>query len=302
VAGWLADVATSQAIAAVFAAIGGALLVFALRRFGRRWWAPGAVAIVVFGVATTYGSPVVIEPLFNRFTPLPAGETRSDVLELARRARVDVGEVYVIDASKRTTGANAYVAGLGRTKRVVLYDTLLEDFPPAEVRLVVAHELGHVRYDDVPRGLLWLALVAPFGMLAAARLAEWLGPSDWRERPAAAVPAVALALAVIVLVITTISNGLSRDVEARADRYSLELTDDPRTLVAFQRRIALANVSDPEPPRLATLLLATHPPTLERIGAAVAYERGGGSAGGSGGAGRSNSGRFLIPSRVRHLE
>jgi Zn-dependent protease with chaperone function len=256
-------------------------------------------------VVTTYLAPVVIEPRFNTFTPLREGPLRAAVFDLAERAEVDVGEVYVVDASKRTTGANAYVAGLGRTKRVVLYDTLLEDFPPAEVRLVIAHELGHVHYADVPHGLLWLALVAPFGMLAVARLAERLGPSDWRERPAAAVPAVALALAVVVPAITTISNGLSRDVEARADRYSLELTDEPSTLVAFQRRIAIANVSDPDPPSWSTHLLATHPPTLERIGAAVAYERGGGSessGGALGGLGGSNSGRFLMPSRVRHLE
>jgi len=275
--GWGYDVALGALIAAGLAALGGALLVLALRRLGRRWWLAGAAVVVGFALAITYLSPILLEPRFNSFTPLPAGETRSAVLELARRAEVEVGEVFVIDASKRTTGANAYVAGLGTTKRVVLYDTLLEDFTPAEVRLVVAHELGHVRFSDVPRGLLWLALVAPFGMLAAARLAERLG-SGWdrmRERPAAAVPAVALALAIVVPVVTSVSNGLSRDVEARADRYSLDLTREPETLVAFQRRIALQNVTDPDPPGWATVLLGTHPPVLERIGAAVAYGRGG---------------------------
>ena len=108
-----------------------------------------------------YPSPVVIDPVFNKFDELPQGELRSEVLELAERAGVDVGEVYRVDASRRTTGANAYVAGLGHTKRVVLYDNLIEDFTPDEVRSVVAHELAHVKHDDVPRGLLWLALVAP---------------------------------------------------------------------------------------------------------------------------------------------
>ena len=269
--GWLADAALSLGIAALLAAAGGALLVVALKRLGRRWWIAGAAGIVAYAVAFTLLSPVVLEPLFNRFTPLPAGETRAAVLELAERAGVDVGEVYVVDASKRTTGANAYVAGLGRTKRVVLYDTLLRDFEPEEVRLVVAHELGHVRFSDVPRGLLWLAVVAPFATLAAARLAERFGPGDWRARPAAAVPAVALALALVVPVITTISNQLSRDVEARADAYALELTRAPGSAIAFQERIALANLSDPRPPGWVTFLLGTHPPTMERIGAAVAF-------------------------------
>ena len=269
--GWAGDVALGALISAAIAAAGGAILVLAIRRFGRRWWAPGAAVVVAFGVAITSLSPVLLEPLFNTFTPLPAGETRSAVLDLARRADVEVGEVYSVDASRRTTGANAYVAGLGRTKRVVVYDNLLRDFPPGQVRHVVAHELGHVRFSDVPRGLLWLAIVAPVGMLAAARLAERLSPEDWRERPAAALPAVALSLAIVVPVLTAISNGLSRDVERRADAYALELTREPGAMIEFQRRIALSNISDPEPPALATWLLGTHPPTLERIGAAVAF-------------------------------
>src|SRR4030095_463719 len=102
------------------------------------------------------------------YTPLAPGDARSDVLDLARKAGVDVGEVYEIDASRRTTAANAYVTGVGHTKRVVLYDTLLKEVTPAETRLVIAHELGHVHYKDVPKGLLWLALVAPFGMFVIA--------------------------------------------------------------------------------------------------------------------------------------
>ena len=269
--GWFADLGLSVAISATFAAIGGALLVVAIRRLGRAWWAAGAVLIVLFGVATTYGSPVLIDPLFNRFEPLEPGRTRTTVLDLARRAGVDVGQVYVVDASKRTTGANAYVAGIGRTKRVVLFDTLLRDFTPAQTRLVIAHELGHVHYRDVPHGLLWLAIVAPFGVLAAARLGEAWSPGDWRERPSAAVPAVALALAVVVPVITTISNELSREVEARADRYALSLTGEADALIGFQKMIAIANVSDPQPPGWVNFLLGTHPTAVERIGQAVAF-------------------------------
>ena len=190
--GWLGDVAKGVAIDAVIVGAGGALLVFGMRKLGRHWWAPAAAIAVGFGVVMTYLSPVLIEPVFNTFKPLPRGELRSDVLELADRAGVKVGEVYEMDASRRTTAANAYVAGLGSTKRVVLYDTLLRDFSPDEVRLVVAHELGHVHYDDVPRGLLYLAIVAPFGMFAVARLSERWAPSGGPL----AVPAVGLALAI----------------------------------------------------------------------------------------------------------
>jgi STE24 endopeptidase len=272
--GWLGDVVKSEAIGIVVAGAGGMLLVVALRRFGRRWWVPGAVAVVAFGAVITYVAPVVLEPLFNTFKPLPPGDLRQDVLRLARQAGVDVGEVYEVDASRRTTAANAYVAGLGNTKRVVLYDNLLRDFKPAEVRLIVAHELGHVHYRDVPHGLLYLAIVAPFGMLAVARLAERVRPRGAPEDPGPAwVPAVALSVAIMVPVITTVSNQLSRAVELRADRYSLGLTHDPETLIQMQRRLVIQNVSDPDPPRAVTFLLGTHPPAVERIGLAEAYRR-----------------------------
>jgi STE24 endopeptidase len=267
--GWLGDVAKGVAIESVIVGAGGAVLVFGMRRFGRHWWAPAAAIAVGFGVAMTYASPILIEPLFNTFKPLPQGELRSDVLELARKADVKVGQVYEMDASRRTTAANAYVGGLGSTKRVVLYDTLLREFSPEEVRLVVAHELGHVHYHDVPRGLLYLAIVAPFGMFAVARLSERWAPSGGP----AAVPAVALSLALMVPALTMVSNQLSRQVEARADRFSLELTHQPDALIGFQKRIAVQNVSDPEPPRWVSFLLGTHPTAMQRIGQALAVKQ-----------------------------
>jgi STE24 endopeptidase len=284
--GWVGDVVKSTAIEAVLVGAGGGLLVLGMRRFRRHWWAPAAALVVGFGVVATYASPIVLDPLFNRFEPLPQGRLRSDVLELARRAGVDVGEVYEMDASRRTTAANAYVAGIGHTKRVVLYDTLLEDFTPDEVRLVVAHELGHVNHRDVPHGLLYVAIVAPFGMYAVARLGERMAPRDSLATPAA-IPAVVLAVSILVPAITVISNQLSRAVEARADRYSMELTGEPEALIGFQRRIAVQNVADPDPPPWVTFLLATHPSVVQRIGQALAVEevtpgdRGAGTPGGS---------------------
>ena len=267
--GWAGDVAKSQAIGAVLWGAGGALLIFGMRKLGRRWWVAGAVVVILFGVAITYASPIVLDPLFNKFTPLKEGRTRADVLELAKRAGIDVGQVYEMDASRRTTAANAYVTGLGHTKRVVLYDNLIKDFTPAETRLVVAHELGHVKHDDVPHGLLYLAIVAPFGMFAVARLGERLAPRDSLGLPAA-LPGLLLAIAIVAPTITIVSNQLSRAVERRADAYALELTNEPDTQIAFQKRIAVKNVSDPDPPGWVTFLLGTHPPTIERIGQAEA--------------------------------
>ena len=269
--GYARDKGISGGIGALLAGLGAGTAIALMRRLPNGWWAPGSALVVAFGVVSIYAGPVVLDPLFNTFKPLPAGQLREDVLELAERAGVDVGEVYSVDASRRTTAANAYVAGLGKTKRVVLYDTLLENFERDEVRLVVAHELAHVHHRDVPHGLLYLAIVAPFGMFAVAQLTRRLAPG---EPGPAALPALALSLVVMTTTITIVSNQLSRRVEARADSYALTLTEKPEPFISFEKRIALRNLSDPDPPALRTFLLATHPPTIERIGIGVAYGRG----------------------------
>jgi Zn-dependent protease with chaperone function len=274
---WLGDVAKSAGIGAVFAALGGALVIWLIRRFPTRWWVPSAGVVVGFAVITLYLSPVVIDPLFNKFEPLPRGQLRSDVLNLADRAGVDVGEVYRVDASRRTTSVNAYVGGLGHTKRVVLYDNLIEDFPRDQVRSVVAHELGHVESRDIPRGILWIAIVAPAGTFLLQRLAERVageGVMGAGVRPdGRALPALALALALVSFGLGSAGNALSRPVEARADAFALELTKDPRAFIELERGLTVRNLGDPDPPRLLHLLFGTHPTTRERLGVGVRFGR-----------------------------
>lgn len=273
---WLADVGKSAAIGAVIAAAGGAVGVALIRRFPIRWWIPAAGVVTAFAVLVLYLSPVLIDPLFNRFEALPKGELRADVLRLADRAGVDVGEVYRVDASRRTTAINAYVGGLGHTKRVVLYDNLIDDYPEDQVRSVVAHELGHVEGRDVPRGLLWVAIVAPAGTLLVKRLAEALphGPGAGRRAGPSALPAVALALGLVSFGLTCAGNALSRPVEARADAFALELTGDPESFIALERSLTLRNLGDPDPPALFHVLFGTHPTTTERIGFGEAVSEG----------------------------
>ena len=269
--GWAVDLVKSTAIEATLAAGGGAAALAAIRRYPRDWWLPAAAGSVAVGTLLGALAPVVLDPIFNDFTPLPEGELRSDVLDLAQASGVDVGEVYEVDASRRTTGANAYVTGLGPTKRVVLFDTLIERFTPDEVRVVVAHELSHVRHRDVLRGVAYSALVAPLAALAVQRLSWAISPQ--RDTPAA-LPAVALAAALVAAPVGLIGNRLSRALERRADTYSLKLSDAPAAFVSFERAIALQNVADLRPPRWVSAVLASHPPTLERIGAALAYAQG----------------------------
>lgn len=278
--GWAQDVALGGAIQAGLMALTAVALVGLMRRLPRWWWLPGSAVVVAGAAVVLYLTPVVLDPLFNRFTPVQ-GRARADVLALAGRAGVDVGEVYAVDASRRTTAANAYVAGFGPTKRVVVYDNLLKRFTRDELRLVLAHELAHQHYDDVPRGLLYVLVVAPFGLLAVALLTATFTPggSLMRAGPghladAQTLPALALSLALVFPAITTVSNQLSRRVEARADTFALQLTDAPKAFIAFERRITVRNVSEPDPPRLGRWLFGTHPTTLDRIGAGEAWARG----------------------------
>jgi STE24 endopeptidase len=275
---WAVDVLKAAGVGAATAGIGGLAAVALVRRFPRNWWAPGAVLVIAYGVVTIWLYPILIDPLFNDFEKLKPGQLRSDVMELAHRAGVDVGEVYRVDASRRTSAANAYVIGLGHSKRVVLYDNLIHGFPRDEVRVVVAHELGHQKHNDLLRGLAWLALVAPAGTFLTQALAERFGRrvrlGDPRARPGpSALPAIALAVALAGFGLGVASNALSRPVEARADSFALDLTRDPADFVKFERRIAIRNVADPDPPRWYHVLFNTHPVIEERIGFGEAWKQ-----------------------------
>ena len=272
---WTVDVVKSTALSMVMTALGAAILMGVIRRFPRTWWALGAAAVVVLSAVFVFFSPILIDPLFNKFERLPDGTVRTEVLQLAKRAGVDVGQVYRVDASRRTTGANAYVNGIGHTKRVVLYDTLLNDFPPDQVRSVVAHELGHVKHDDVPRGLLWLAIVAPAGMLVVQRLTERIAPEARLGRGAgpSVLPAAALSIALVGFLLNIPGNAMSRGVEASADAYSLRLDDNPAAMIGLERRLAVQNVADPNPPGWLQFLFGTHPRTVDRIGYALTWAR-----------------------------
>jgi STE24 endopeptidase len=288
--GWALDVAKSSALEAGLAAVAAPAGIGLMRRLPATWWLPGAGLLIAGASGMTLLAPVLVEPLFNRYTPLPDGPVREDVLRLAERAGVRVGEVYEVDASRRTSAANAYVTGLGPTKRVVLFDTLLGEFTAEETRLVIAHELAHVHYRDVQRGLAQLALTAPVALYTASvltrrltfhaqRPAEIMAPSaqlvrDAVPASAATLPALALALGAVGAAIGSVSSALSRRMEYRADAFSLSLTDEPEPFVGFERRIVRQNLADPDPPRWLLRLMGSHPSTVQRIGVARAYARG----------------------------
>lgn len=245
------------------------LVLYALiRALPRWWWAPAAGGAFGLVVALSFVYPLVVEPVFNDFHPMPDGKLRSDLISLARQDRVPVEDVLVADASRRTTALNAYVSGFGATRRIVVYDTLLEQASPAEVRLIVAHELGHADREDVRYGTMLGALAAAAGVCALYLASTW--PPLLRRAGVTSVGdprsmGLILALSTAVTVAAgPVQNLVSRKVETRADVHSLDLTADPGTFVRMQRRLAVRNLSDLDPPPAHHILFASHPTAPER--------------------------------------
>ncbi|MFI1524576.1 M48 family metalloprotease [Kitasatospora cineracea] len=273
--GWAVDVLRGTAVTlALF--LPPALGLYALIGWSPgRWWVPGAMGAALLAVALSFLHPLVLEPLFNRFTPLAEGELRTALLGLARRDGIAVREVLVADASRRTTALNAYVSGFGPTRRIVVYDTLLTTAEPREVELVAAHELGHVKHRDVATGTALGALGAAVAVPVLAALLAWrplldaAGAADAQDPRS--LPLLAALAALLGALTVPAQCAASRRIETRADRHALELTDDAEQFIAMQRRLAVTNVADPYPPRAVELLLATHPSTGRRIAAARAW-------------------------------
>ncbi|MDX6227718.1 MAG: endopeptidase [Frankiales bacterium] len=244
---------------------------YALVHWLPRWWwaaAAGLVAALIVGISFAY--PVLIEPLSNKFVSLQEEPLRTELLQLAAEDHVKVSDILVADASRRTTAENAYVSGFGATKRIVIYDTLLRpNVPRVQVRLIVAHELGHAKHNDVLHGTLEGALGSAGAVCLLYLLITW-PPLLRRARidNIADGRSVALAIALVTLLTflgTPVENLISRRIEARADVHSLDLTRDPAEFVRTQVLLTLSNVSGLQGNPLQYGLFANHPSTPERI-------------------------------------
>ena len=255
--GWFGDRAKSLVIGLVLASGAWTGLIALTHAMPAGWpvAAGGAAALLVLGL--TVLAPLVLEPLFNHFRPLDDERLVQELRELAERADVPIRDVLVADASRRTVKSNAYVSGLGPTRRVVVWDTLIDTASERELKLVVAHELGHRRERHIVKG----TALAMAGSAVAVFLVWWaLGtpqPGDY--------PLAALLLTAFELVALPFGAALSRRWERAADRYSLRLTGDRDAYIQTHVSLARGNLADLDPPRLAYLTLFSHPTPLERL-------------------------------------
>jgi STE24 endopeptidase len=275
--GWLLDRAKGFALGAVLTAVAVLAFVALARALPGAWPAAAAPGAALLVLALGFAGPVVLEPIFNRFRPLRDPALFAELQALARRAGVPVRDVLVADASRRSRRENAYVSGLGATRRVVLFDNLLANGELRQIRLVVAHELGHRRARHVERGTLLAMAGAAAVVLVVWGLLSWPGLLEATGASGPGDPRVAPFLLLVVSAFELIGlplwAALSRRWEREADRSSLELTRDPEAFESAHRRLARANLADLEPPRAAYALLFSHPTPPERIAAARAWGR-----------------------------
>jgi STE24 endopeptidase len=274
---WAVDVLKMYAVGAVIGAVALAGFFTVTRLFTHSWWAVAAVGAAALTMLLTFVFPVLVEPLFNKFTPMEAGQLRTDLMALAERDGVPVTDVLVADASRRTRAVNAYVSGLGATRRIVVYDTLVREAPEAEVRSVVAHELSHAKSSDVFTATLIGALGAAAAVCVLYLFGSWTpllrrAGVDSISEPRAVALLVAL-VAVAGLLAGPAQAFVSRKVEARADAHALALTDDPATFEAMMSRLAIVNLADVDPNPLEHWLFASHPSIVQRLAMGRAWAR-----------------------------
>jgi STE24 endopeptidase len=275
-AGWVKDQALGLLLSGV---IGLPMLegvYWALRTTGDAWWLWTAGGMIAFSVVFATLAPVIIMPLFNKYTPLGAeyADLAARLTALAQQAGTTVSGVFRFDLSRRTKAANAALTGLGRSRRIILGDTLLQEFTNDEIETVIAHELAHHVHRDIPLGLAVSSLSSLAGLYLISLTLKWgvavlgfSGPAD-----IAALPLLILALGAFGLVTMPINNAFSRWREKRADLYALQVTHKPTAFANAMTRLANQNLAEADPERWVVWLLHSHPPIRDRIALAQSFQ------------------------------
>jgi STE24 endopeptidase len=270
---WLRDHTKGIGLGALLSGAGLSLLYAAIRLTPDWWWVAATAGFGVVVVALTSLAPVLLLPLFFTFRPLARAELRERLIGLSQRAGVAVADVCEWQVSDRTKKANAALTGLGRTRRILVSDTLLAGHPDEEIEVILAHELGHQVHHDVWKGIAIQVVVAGLGFFAASRTLPALAPRLGWEGPAdvAGLPVLLLSAGLCALALVPAVTAASRAMERAADRFAFELTGNAPAFATAIERLGAQNLAEERPSRRARWLFYTHPPVTERAAAARAW-------------------------------
>ncbi len=272
--GWLLDQTKAFAIGLVLAC-GGAAIIYWLIRVSPGWWwlaAGAAFALIIVAIANL--APILLLPLFYRVKPLERESLRARLLALADRAGARVLGAYEWGLGDKSTKANAALAGLGATRRILVSDTMLTEYSDEEIEVVLAHEIAHYVYGDIWKEIVFESTLILAGFYLAARLLDALaGPVGLRgSADVAGLPLLRLAAGAVSLVMVPVAHAMSRAFERRADRFALDLTRNPGAFISAMRRLGAQNLAEEQPSKIVQWLFYTHPPIQERIAAAQAFK------------------------------
>jgi STE24 endopeptidase len=272
---WLQDHLKAVAIGVVFAEAGAGFVYATLRHWPGTWWliSGAAYSVVVIGLVTL--APVLLLPLFYTFKPLDKASLRERLTALAGQANTSIKGVYEWTLSDRTKKANAALTGIGRTRRILLSDTLLAEYSDDEIEVILAHELAHHVHRDIWSAVTLDALLTCAGFYAAHRMLQSAVPLLGLQSASdvAGVPVLLIAAGTLGLVVKPLMNAVSRAHERRADQFALHLTRNPSGFMSAMRRLGQQNLAEENPSRLVQAFFYTHPPITERLRAAKDYTR-----------------------------
>ncbi len=242
-------------------------LYFCLRTYGSDWWLPVGAIMFLFSVILSRLAPVLIFPLFYKFSPLQQSELREKLMSLCKKVGMAVEGVFVFNMSKNTKKANAAFTGIGRSKRIILGDTLVANFPDEEIETIFAHELGHYKLKHL-RTMMAVGTVSTFvGLFITSKLYEssfsWFGFSSLDQL--AAFPLLGIWLGVYSMITGPITNMLSRSHERAADRIAIQLTGNKEAFANALQKLSKVNLADLEPHPVVEFLFHSHPSIGKRI-------------------------------------
>ena len=272
---WSKDQAKAAGLSVVLSALGASIVYAALRTSPSWWWAISAAVLTILMVGIVQLAPVLLLPLFYTFKPLDRPALVDRLLALASRARTHIVGVYEWALSAHTKKANAALAGLGRTRRILLADTLLSDYSDDEIEVILAHELSHHVNHDLWRGVALQTVLLFVSFYIAHKALTGLGDAlalRGFDDPAG-MPLLLLVGGACSLVFMPLANALSRAHERRADRFALDMTKRSSAFISAMKRLSQQNLAEERPSALVQWLFYSHPPIRERIEAARRWEQ-----------------------------
>lgn len=275
---WLGEQFIGLMVIAIIMILAVEGIYLALQKSPRRWWIYVSAVFILFTVVLINLAPVLIMPLFNKFTPLPQGELRDKLIKLSQKANAPVEDIFTMNMSKQTKEANAMFTGLGNTKRIILGDNLVNEYTPDEIEVVIAHEMGHNLLHHIWKIIIFSSIMAAIGFLiihlTAGRVINRFKNRLKIENMAdvAGLPLFLLIFSVYGIVTMPVMPAYSRHMERQADKFALDITHNKEAFIFAMDKLAYNNLSNPNPSPVIEFLLYDHPPIAKRIKFAEEYK------------------------------